>query len=62
MENEIKKRIITNTMIIYYSKCPLCEKDIAGRGEKGYKYNLKRHMEDKHSKKEEISKEKELSK
>ena len=44
----IRKEIRTTQMVVYYCKCPICKKEIAGRGLKGYEYNLKRHMEDKH--------------
>jgi len=51
MENKEQKplkKIITTKQEIYYSKCPICSKEIAGRGIKGYRYNLLRHMQDKH--------------
>ena len=46
---EPKDKIITTRQVVYYAKCPLCKKEIAGRGIKGYEYNMKRHFYDKHS-------------
>ena len=43
-----KNKIVTSRQVIYYAVCPICKKEIAGRGLKGYEYNFKRHMQDKH--------------
>lgn len=45
---EPMKRIITTLQEIYYDKCDVCGKEIAGKGVAGFRSNMSRHMREIH--------------
>ena len=45
IDEEVLKKIVTNSMIVYYNVCEYCKKDIIGRSIPQYKKNMERHIE-----------------
>ena len=43
------KRIKTTRQEIFYQDCPYCHVEIRGNGVKGFRYNMDRHIQEKHS-------------